>query len=170
MKDQTLIRLVVVILSVLIKCYCSAQTLITIYTPKGNPVPDTYSWIPEWTSYQVDSANLYTSLTYPNATRIADVSRTYNCHGYAWQFSEGGQPLWIGWRTVGAQSIYWSDGSYIESSNQVYPAKVRYAGVDHSAITTDQQDIFISKWRFGPLMRHHKDYSPYYSSTLLFYI
>lgn len=107
----------VVILSVLIKCYCSAQTLITIYTPKGNPVPDTYYQIPEWTSYQVDSANSYASRTYPDAIRLYDATKAYNCHGYAWYFSEGvGQPVWIGWYTTDAHNIYWADGSYTETN------------------------------------------------------
>lgn len=59
-----------------------SQTAVTIYTPKGSVVPDTYLR-PELSSSQIEAANSYVATNYPNATRLTDASSTYNCHGYA---------------------------------------------------------------------------------------
>jgi len=69
----------------------AAQTQITIYTPKSQPVTAYYQ-IPE----MPDSVKLAWSdevaLVYPQATELYPPSATtsYNCHGYAWHVSEGG--------------------------------------------------------------------------------
>ena len=149
--------------------YCVAQTPVTIYTPHGSVVPDTYLFS-ELTQSQIASQNLYVSQTYPNATKLADASATYNCHAYAWYTSEGGSNVWIGATTSTAEDVFWTDGSYVENTNQIYPAKVSYASDNHSATTTSQTDVFISKWGSLPLMQHNKNYCPYNSSSLKYYI
>lgn len=63
-----------------------SQTAVTIYTPKGSVVPDTYLR-PELSSSQIVAANNYVATNYPNATRLTDASSTYNCHGYAWHIT-----------------------------------------------------------------------------------
>jgi hypothetical protein len=145
-----------------------AQTQTTVFTPKGSAVSDTYI-IPEFSSSQISAGNNYVATNYPNATRLTDASATYNCHGYAWHISEGGNNVWIGYYTVTAEDIYWTDGSYVEVCSQTFPAKVSYASDNHSAITTSQTDIFKSKWGQLPVMQHNKDYTPYNSSVLKYY-
>lgn len=144
------------------------QTQTTVFTPKGSAVSDTYV-VPEFSSSQIAAGNNFVATSYPNATRLTDASATYNCHGYAWHISEGGNNVWIGYYTAAAEDIYWSDGSYVEVCNQTFPAKVSYASDNHSAITTNQTDIFKSKWGQLPVMQHNKDYTPYNSSVLKYY-
>ena len=146
-----------------------SQTAVTIYTPKGSVVPDTYL-NPELSSSQIVAFNNYVATNYPNATRLTDASSTYNCHGYAWHITEGGSNVWIGYNTSTAEDIYWNDGSYMEICSQQYPAKVSYASDNHSAVTTSTIDIFRSKWGDYPVMQHEKSYTPYNSSVLKYYI
>jgi hypothetical protein len=47
-----------------------------------------------------------------------------------------------------------TDGSYTQVSQQIYPGKVSWASENHSAVTTSQQGVFISKWGECPLMQH----------------
>ncbi len=168
MKNQIYRVLVYFISYTLFINNCLAQTPVTIYTPKGSVVPDTYSYT-ELSQSQIASYNSYISQTYPNATRLTDASATYNCHAYAWYTSEGGSNVWIGASTSTAEDIFWTDGSFTENVTQVYPAKVSYASDNHSATTTSQTDIFISKWGALPLMQHNKNYCPYNSSSLKYY-
>ncbi|MCD6169525.1 MAG: hypothetical protein J7J76_03105 [Candidatus Latescibacteria bacterium] len=135
-----------------------ADSPTTIYTPRGSVVPDT--WIlDEMSAEDIAYWNWYVEEYYPNATRLSDASRTYNCHGYAWHVSEGGNKVWIGYSTTTAEDIYWNDGSYDEMPSETNATKVSYSG-NHSAITTSQSAIYISKWGALPLMRHHKNYCP----------
>lgn len=136
------------------------QTLTTIYTPRGSAISDTY-FFPELSSAEIASINGYVASVYPLATRLADASKTYNCHAYTWHMTEGGNKVWLGAYTSTAEDIYWEDGSYIEVCNPTFPAKVSYASDNHSAITTSTNDIFRSKWGNFPLMEHDKDYTPY---------
>lgn len=41
--------------------------------------------------------------------------------------------------------------------------------MDHSAVTTAQQGVYISKWNEWPLMQHAWNYSPYGTSNLKYY-
>ncbi|TZF85561.1 T9SS type A sorting domain-containing protein (plasmid) [Pedobacter sp. BS3] len=145
------------------------QTLTYIYTPKGSVVSDTYL-DPEYTSTEIAAYNNYVATTYPLATKIADASHTYNCHAYAWHMTEGGNAVWIGASSSTAEDIYWTDGSYMEVCNPTFPAKVSYDSDDHSAVTTSTTGIFRSKWGPWPLMEHDKDYTPYNSSSLIYYV
>jgi hypothetical protein len=169
MKKQVFRVFVCLVFYTIFTGYCVAQTPVTIYTPHGSVVPDTYTFT-ELTQAQIASQNSYVSQAYPNATKLSDASATYNCHAYAWYTSEGGSNVWIGATTSTAEDVFWTDGSYIENGNQIYPAKVSYASDNHSATTTNQADIFISKWGSLPLMQHNKNYCPYNSSNLKYYI
>jgi len=142
-----------------------SQTPTTIYTPKGTAVLAYI--IPEMSPAQIASVNSQAASQYPNAQRMDDASATYNCHGYAWHITEGGSRVWI---DTPGDDTYWTDGSYNEVTNSsTYPAKVSYASDDHSAVTTSQADVFISKWGAWPLMKHNKNYTPYNSSVLKYY-
>ena len=66
-----------------------------------------------------------------------------------------------------------SDGSYVQVSQATYPGKVfwgRESNGDHSAVTTSQQGILISKWNEWPLMQHAWNYSPFGTSNLKYYV
>ncbi len=147
-----------------------AATPITIYTPNGSVVPNTYTVL-EMTQAQIATCNNYVASTYPNATILSNASYTYNCHGYAWYMTQGGGTVWIGWTIPGSQAIFWNDGSYTSvSSCKNNGEKVRYSNADHSAVTTGTTDIFQSKWGYLPLMLHNKNYTPYNSTNLIYYI
>lgn len=150
-----------------------------IFTPSGSPVI-TFLMCESSTSTR-DFYDIYYSQTYPNAQQIKTYdgyssTRKFNCHGYAWLRMETGIDRWIGtgWYNLGdildPQSIYMTDGSYVQVNQEIYPGKVSWRSADHSAITTSQPGVFRSKWNEYPLMEHAKDYSPYGSSDLKYYI
>lgn len=147
-------------------CTATADQKTVVYTPNGSPVE---AWImDEMSAVEIALINYLFEQTYPNAQRLDNASRTYNCHGYAWHVSEGGNRVWIGYDSKDAEDIYWLDGSYVLSSENE-ASKVSYASDDHSAVTTKQKGWFISKWGMGPLMRHRFNDSPYNSTDLKFY-
>lgn len=148
--------------------YVWADRQSNVTTPKGSTV---IAWINDEASSS-DLANIENAaaLQYPNAEKLASASRTYNCHGYAWHMTEGGAARWIGVGSTAHEDIYMTDGSYTEVSSGTSPRKVSYHSDDHSAVTTDQSGIFISKWGAWPLMRHASNYSPYNASSLRYYI
>ncbi|MBQ6762023.1 MAG: hypothetical protein IJP49_04670 [Bacteroidales bacterium] len=143
---------------------------ISVLTPNGSIVSDTEQITdPEFTAYQRQQIAIEFSNTYPLATIVAPASVKYNCHAYAWHISEGGSNVWMGIST-NPTSIYWTDGSYSSSNCRGKGLKVSYINGNHSAITTETTDYFISKWGNGPRVRHHKDYVPYVYSGLSYYI
>ncbi|BAR51284.1 hypothetical protein TFKS16_1003 [Tannerella forsythia KS16] len=124
------------------------------------------------------SLDQYYAQRYPNAVQIktydlCSSTRKFNCHGYAWLRVEQNIDRWIGtgWSddVVDPEKIYISDSSYTEVSQETYPRKVFWASGDHTAITTEQQGIFISKWNEWPLMKHAWNYSPFGSNNLKYY-
>jgi len=115
--------------------------------------------------------------SYPNAVIIDNPTTTYNCHAYAWHMSEGGTPpVWMG-LTINPTPIYWNDGSYFETTERGNGLKVSYDNYpynggdmdNHSAITTTEEGVFISKWGAYPLVKHAKDYTPYTYSSLHYF-
>jgi tetratricopeptide (TPR) repeat protein len=170
MKPNKLIRLILfIILYSVVNLFniSYADSPVTIYTPRGSAVSDTYSRI-EYDSATIAQLNAAFDASYPNATRLADASRTYNCHAYAWYVSEGGSNVWIGLYTSTAEDVFWTDGSYDELTESV-ATKVSYSG-NHSAITTATAGVYISKWGSFPLARHPKNYVPgEYGSPNKFY-
>jgi len=145
-----------------------ADSPVTIYTPRGSVVSDVYSQT-EFAQATITQLNYDFDQEYPNATRIEDASRTYNCHAYAWHVSEGGAKVWIGVNSSTSEDIYWTDGSY-ESISANVATKVSYTG-NHSAITTSTVGIFISKWGSYPLAQHSANYVPSgYGSPNVYYV
>lgn len=145
-----------------------ADKQIDVKTPKGSSV---VAWICDEMSAS-DIAyfdQIYTS-NYPKAVMLEHSTNKYNCHGYAWHMSEGGDARWIGYKDDTDEDIYMEDGSYIEVSAGPSPRKISFKDGDHSAITTDQQGVFISKWNCYPLMRHTYEDCPYSPSTLRYFI
>jgi len=167
-KRQFTIAILILSLFCFFELELKADTPRNIYTPRGTLVGDSYERDELDESTREDLDDYYAS-AYPNATQLTlwgeeySSSRKYNCHGYAWYMigdEEINDPVWIGCSSAGQTYKYWQDMSYSEVPVQ-YATHVDYSG-DHSAITTDETDIYISKWNMYPLMRHHKNYHPGY--------
>lgn len=132
----------------------------TIYTPNGSPVL-------AWNLYQneldeVDKAQLAYSAVYNyGATIISEATKTYNCHGYAWNVAEGGDSVWICLNSVTDENIYWTDGSYVEVDESL-ATKVSYDEntANHSAVRITH-NVYRSKWGAGPLVEHAPNSCPY---------
>lgn len=145
-----------------------AEKQSNVTTPKGSTV---IAWIrEEMSSSDIIFIENTAAAQYPNAEKLAAASQTYNCHGYAWHMTEGGSNRWIGVGSTSHEDIYMTDGSYTEVTSGASPRKISYQSDDHSAVSTDQAGVFISKWGAWPLMRHASNYCPYNSSSLRYYI
>lgn len=142
---------------------------VNIYTPMGSLVPDTYIVEESLTPADIVYMNSKLTIQYPNAQKLEEATSTYNCHAYAWHISEGGNRVWIGYYTATAEDIYWQDGSYIEVTNPIKGDKVVYVNDNHSAVTTSENGIVISKWGQWPLLKHSIYDSPYISTSIKYY-
>ena len=175
MKKFLVFFIICLTTSYLLKGQCDVR-MYDIYTPLGSPVV-TFLMCESSTYIRSYYDNYYTQ-TYPSATQIETYNgysstRKFNCHGYAWLRVEQGIDRWIGtgWPgdIVDPEKVYITDGSYWEVPQVAYPGKVFWASGDHTAITTGQQGVLISKWNEFPLMEHSWNYSPYGSSNLKYY-
>ncbi len=135
-----------------------------IYDPKGNTVIVEYN--DEYDQSMIDSITAYWETKYPNATLISPASAQYNCYGYTFWVSEGGEKCWIDYPNW---QQFINDGSYVSVSSQADGEKVVYPNGDNSAVTTSTNNVFISKWADGPLMEHAYDYCPFDASDLAYY-
>jgi hypothetical protein len=126
-----------------------------IYTPNGSPVI-TFLMCESSNSVR-DYWDKKIAKDWPGARQIKisanapySSTRKYNCHGYAWLKVEQGIDRWIGtgWLNdiTDPEKIYMADGSYTQVNQATYPGKVFWASGDHSAVTTSQSGVFISKW------------------------
>ncbi|MDR3339414.1 MAG: hypothetical protein LBT25_04845 [Candidatus Symbiothrix sp.] len=162
-----------IVFSYSLKAQCVDTQMYDIYTPMGSPVT---TWATCESSIQIRQGfDSQYAQNYPNAQQIITYdnlssTRKFNCHGYVWLRVEQGVDRWIGYYVTTEEDIYMSDGSYTLVSQGTYPGKVSWGSGDHSAITTNQQGIFISKWNEWPLMRHAWNYSPFGSSNLKYYV
>lgn len=148
------------------------DTRYNIQTPRGSDVPDTYQTCEMSASDRAGWDN-YFATHYPNAVQIKlpgeqySSTRTFNCHGYAWRYTENSQRVWIGYSQTGSEEVFWNDGSYDELTEAVC-TKISYTG-DHSAAPSGTANYYYSKWNMYPLMYHHKDYTPGYGSANQFF-
>ncbi|GEM_PF-2997161 len=91
-----------------------------------------------------------------DAEIIGSSSAQYNCHGYAWHVSDGGNYV-----LINSPESYFSGDSttYVQTTNTYDSLRkivyfYEYAG-GHSAISTNEEGYVISKWGgAGPLVRH----------------
>lgn len=175
-KRQFTIAILILSLLCFLKSELKADdTQRNIYTPRGTLVGDSYETDEFTYGTTREYWDDYYASAYPNATQLTlwdeeySSSRRYNCHGYAWHMigdDDINDPVWIGYYDYGQTYKYWEDESYSEVAVQ-YASIVDYSG-DHSATTTGQTDIYISKWNMYPLMRHHKNYHPGYGNPVKF--
>jgi len=108
-----------------------------------------------------------------DASIIGLCSTVYNCHGYAWHLSDGGDTIKIT-NDSEVSKYYTGNGDQNATYKRVYnPAKfkkVYYNGASHSAIVDPYNSSrLISKWGPGPLVNHLPGDSPYDNYTLEYY-
>ena len=108
-----------------------------------------------------------------NAEIVAPSSSIYNCHGFAWHISDGGDTVRIP-HDYDVSKYYTENGGQVATYKRVdNPAKfkkVYYNGASHSAIVDPYNSaMVISKWGSGPLVRHLPADSPYDNYTLEYY-
>ncbi|MDR0699453.1 MAG: T9SS type A sorting domain-containing protein [Tannerella sp.] len=156
--------------------YCSIQLHAQCYgfyvqTPNNSNVKACSSG--GYSASQVQQADTYSRAF---AIQVFDSgTNSYNCHGYAWHKKEGGSSVWI--NNVGNElnnlNVYWNDNSYYaynySSQTHADNLKVFYGNDDHTAITTSDPDVFISKMGCGCLVSHYKDNSPYTEGNFTYY-
>ncbi len=129
---------------------------VTINTPNGSSLPDAGKFVGNDIvpgSYEYYYIINYITATYPGTTIISPPTKKYNCHGYAWNMTEGGDTAWIN----SPIDLYWTDGSYVEV-DEAHASKIVYSG-DHSAIKWDNV-YYQSKWGELALVRHTPDNVP----------
>jgi len=174
MKKLIFLCLLSIIFSYSIKAQCSNTPKYDIVTPRGNTVL-TYVMCEADAKTRAD-CDKQLAAAYPNAQVIKNytgcdgISSTnkFNCHGYAWIKAAEGVDIdrWIGLALNNRDpDIYMTDGSYLEVPMAAYPGKIFWNRPgDHSAVTTDQPGIVISKWNNGPLMKHNLNYGIFASN------
>lgn len=148
---------------------CEFTPVNNFLTPNGTTVPYTNILTNgELTDDEYnDIINNYSQSTYPSIQIIELPTGRYNCHGYAWSKSDGGDDLFISY----TPTVFWTDESYEETTLN-YAEKIIYPG-NHSAVKVSNTR-FISKWGFGPLVEHDPDdvpanYGYVSSNSLTFY-
>jgi hypothetical protein len=108
-----------------------------------------------------------------SADTLAGVSSTYNCHGYAWHMSDGGDTVRIPYIPDVEKYYSGANPTYREVGSSGKYKKVYYNGAQHSAIVDSvSTNWVISKWGNGPLVRHLPNHCPYndqYTYTLEYY-
>lgn len=139
---------------------------VTRYTPNGSSVLAWKLFRNELSQTDKDYLEEQAETNY-NAHAVSEATKTYNCHGFAWHMTAGGDSVWIGLtpNSYTDENIYWTDGSYVEVPESL-ATRVSYYESDstnHSAIRITN-NLYLSKWGLGPLMEHVPDGCPYYSS------
>ncbi|MDZ7304874.1 MAG: tetratricopeptide repeat protein, partial [candidate division KSB1 bacterium] len=153
----------------------------TVWTPEGRPVPaDTP---PEMSDTDIAWCHWYIQYyyidnpPYLNAVRIGNASNTYNCHGYAWSLSEGGEQVWIGTdEDPDVEIYYWTDGAWSNDGQPSYltaseseATHAWYNPGDHSVRKIqnsyprpiDGARDYVSKWGYFGLYQHQKGHDIY---------
>lgn len=127
-----------------------------IYTPFGSRIYDTETRTETFSEAEKAEHRKNILETYPGTEILEESTWAYNCHAYAWHMVESGSAIWMN-----DPDYYTMDGSYIITTKSD-AKKVRYLSENHSAITTNQTDILISKWGALPLVKHHRTNCMYY--------
>ncbi len=90
-----------------------------------------------------------------NCRILANSTKYYNCHGFAWYNIEGQMSQsdlrWINEldneEDPNIAKYYTGDNrSYTETQTYSNHLRVSYVGDDHSAVTTEDEDSLVSKW------------------------
>ena len=99
---------------------------------------------PQLAAAEADAAD-WISDNGSNAVRVAAASRTYNCHNYAWHYSDGGTNLWVNQLDQNyAENLtkYWSGASpTYQQTTSSNATKVFYSEGDHSTLELKPQGL-----------------------------
>ncbi|MBO5237856.1 MAG: hypothetical protein J6B50_03670 [Lachnospiraceae bacterium] len=151
----------------------SSYSIIMISTPEDN-VAVSVKYYPTLTMCSVtEDADLIAEY---GATYISAASSTFNCHSYAWlhNLRSDYQHIWMNYATQFAAD------SYYEESTVAQVGDIAYWGA-HSAQVIEinvkdpeadkPENICVSKWDDGPMVRHYMKRCPYYdgSSIISYY-
>ncbi len=147
-----------------------------VYTPAGSAV-SVYKWTSsdiDFSTSEINSLNAEYAEAYPNATRLGNPSKKYNCHSYAWYSQSTSNIYWMN-----NPSKYMTDGSYSEVSKihtDVGDRMVYFlstdgtnTGINHSAVIVSYVDyprskrtfVVKSKWGQLGLYKHSWADGPY---------
>lgn len=145
-------------------------------TPWGSPV---LTWIyTEAPDPYRDTADTYYRTQYSDVLFLYhgdqySSSDMFNCHGYVWYMSGVADgPGFSDKRRVEEANgtlPYISDNISYKVVTEAEADIVWWSDGSHSALTTDDYRVWISKWDVGPLVEHDWDDSPYGTSDLVFY-
>lgn len=166
MKSQCLL-----VILLLISYYSFGQsgiktpTGLSVYSETDITIPDTaeLAYCYAYFDSMIDANNW-------NAEIILNGSYKYNCHGYAWHISDGGDTVKI--PNVSDVEKYFNgvNATYNQVSNITNFCKVYYDGAEHSAIADSNDLSYVwSKWGNGPLVRHAPNDCPYNNFTKKYY-
>jgi hypothetical protein len=155
---------------ILLWCFRDGVSEAQVFTPNGVQVPPaaltTYDNLTPNTNAELQAGQnaIQNGVFGASCVVIGNYSRQYNCHGYAWHVSTGGNQIVILSATGGVTPyVSGANPSYVQTNynNTKGKVRVRYSG-DHSAVTT-YDGMFISKWGAGPLVKHNAlDVAPGY--------
>ncbi|MHA4740872.1 T9SS type A sorting domain-containing protein [Dyadobacter sp. MSC1_007] len=147
---------------ILVWCFQNHFSEAQIFTPNGVQIPaaavTVYNNVSPNTNAELQATQnaIQNGVYGPSCVIIANYSRQYNCHGYAWHVSTGGNQIVI-LSAAGGVTPYvaGANPSYTQTNYNSAKGKVRvrYSG-DHSAVTT-YDGMFISKWGPGPMVKHN---------------
>ena len=175
---KKVVKLVFFILIIKIAPLAGQYQSTTIQTPRGVSVDALRFTGTDFNSTDIAYWNSYWTSGY-NCRIIDNSTNYYNCHGYAWYDIEGhmsqGDLLWINDVDQNGNPIYnvtkyYSEAnpSYVQTTTVTNHLKVSYYPRDHSAVTTPDDSV-ISKWAWGPLVKHTLAQCPFYNNAQIKY-
>lgn len=146
----------------------------TLKTPKQSTVYAIYNqtWSDVGATAQSDAKQLEATFrsTYPNATKVRDMTPAYNCHSYAWYSTSSSNKYWIN-----DPSPYLGDGSYTmqkapKVGYKVYQANSNGSPIHSGIVLTlnfggSNKVGMRSKWGMLGVYEHSVYDSPYKGST-----
>lgn len=123
----------------------------TLTTPCGGNVGHSHI-TPDLSLGEKNTIILWEGIYFPYAVRLADPTRSYNCHSYAFSGSHG----WVNDPAIYIDSyeVDWN------GDRLTYFDCITYAP-SHSAISISNSNyLAVSKWGQGSLMQHGWNYVP----------
>ncbi len=153
-----------IILLTVLMIFCFIKSQGQIYTPTGVSVGVEIE--EEFSDPQIAAGDSIWQDSIINAGWSADIisscSAKYNCHGYAWHMSDGGDTTIIRYEPEVVKYFNGTNSTYKKVNGTGKYRKIYYNGAQHSAIVDpDYTNWVISKWGSGPLVRHLPDDCPF---------
>lgn len=143
----------------------------TIYTPLNHQALEGNVY-DELSGDEIAYIDAVIASEYSNAYMISSSSVKYNCHSYAWHNQSISNTVWL--NRINSSGVfqlqkYWINDLYCEYENLSGSDIVYYADGDHSGVIQNN-NLIVSKWGRGPLMRHNINYCPYLLSGRRYFI